>query len=126
MKNLFIGILCFLSTILFAQEKPSIAPKNYTVAMDSLLRFVNKGDLKTGLLYDRVVANANLLEFNNKEAKKSSSYWHYIQALSEIHRSSLDPKNKMQDEVVEDLRHKNDNVLNIAYFNTMLDYIDSS
>ena len=126
MKNLFIGILCFLSTILFAQEKPSIAPKNYTVAMDSLLRFVNKGDLKTGLLYDRVVANANLLEFNSKEAKKSSSYWHYIQALSEIHRSSLDPKNQMQDEVVEDLRHKNDNVLNIAYINTLVDYIDSS
>ena len=77
-KNLFIAILCFFSTILFAQEKASIAPKNYTVAMDSLLRFVNKKDLKTGLLYDRVVANANLLEFNNKEAKKSSSYWHYF------------------------------------------------
>ena len=82
----------FLSTILFAQEKPSIAPKNYTVAMDSLLRFVKKEDLKTRLLYDRVNANANLLEFNNKEAKKSSSYWHFIQALSEIHRPSINPK----------------------------------
>ena len=123
-KKLFIAILCFLSTTLFAQEKASIAPKNYTVAMDSLLRFVNKKDLKTGLLYDRVVANANLLEFNNKDNKKSSSYWHYIQALSEIHRSSLDPKNKMQDEVVDDLKRKNDNVLNIAYINTSVDYID--
>ena len=78
MKKLLIAILCFLTTTLFAQEKASIAPKNHTVAMDSLLRFVNKKDLKTGLLYDRVVANANLLEFNNKEAKKSSSYWHYF------------------------------------------------
>ena len=92
MKNLFIGICCTICTILSAQEKASIVPKNYTVAMDSLLRFVNKKDLKTGLLYDRVVANANLLEFNNKEAKKSSSYWHYIQALSEIHKSSINPK----------------------------------
>ena len=92
MKNLFIGILCFLSTILFAQEKPSIAPKNYTVAMDSLLRFVNKKEIKTGLLYDRVVANANILEFNIKDTKKSSSYSHYIQPLSEIHKASVNPK----------------------------------
>ncbi|CAM4045523.1 DUF676 domain-containing protein [Flavobacterium branchiophilum] len=124
MKNLFISILCFISTILFAQEKEPIAPKDYTVAMDSLLKFVKKDQIKTGLLYDRVVANANLLEFNNKERKQSSSYWHYIQALSEVHRSSLDPKNKMQYEIVEYLRHKNDNVINISYINTSVDYID--
>ncbi len=136
MKNLFISILCFISTILFSQEVAQVAPKDYTVTMDSLLRFVNKDKLKTGLLYDRVVANANLLEFNNKESKNTSSYWHYIQALSEVHRSSLVAtpfpsgrvgeglKNKMQYEVVEDLRHKNDNVLNISYINTSFDYID--
>ena len=126
MKNLFISICCMICTILFAQEKEQVAPKDYTVTMDSLLRFVKKDKMKTGLLYDRVVANANLLEFNNKERKQSSTYWHYIQALSEVHRSSLDPKNKMQYEVVEDLRHKSDNVLNISYINTSIDYIDSS
>ena len=126
MKNLFISILCFFSTLLFAQEKESIAPKDYTVTMDSLLKYVKKDNMKTGLLYDRVVANANLLEFNNKDSKLISSYWHYIQALSEVHRSSLDPKNVMQYEIVEDLRHKNHNVLNIYYINTSLGYIDSS
>jgi hypothetical protein len=30
----------------------------------------------------------------------------------------------MQYEVVEDLRHKDDNVLNIAFINTSIDYID--
>jgi acyl-CoA reductase-like NAD-dependent aldehyde dehydrogenase len=35
-------------------------------------------------------------------------------------------QNKMQYEIVEDLRHKNDNVLNISYINTSLGYIDSS
>jgi hypothetical protein len=30
----------------------------------------------------------------------------------------------MQYEVVEDLRRKNDNVLNIAFINTSIDYID--
>jgi hypothetical protein len=124
MKSLFISILCFIGTILFAQEKEQVAPKDYTVTMDSLLQFVKKDKMKTSLLYDRVVANANLLEFNNKENKQVSSYWHYIQVLSEVHRSSLDPKNKMQYEVVEDLRRKNDNVLNIAFINTSIDYID--
>ena len=60
MKNLFISIVCFISTILLAQEKEPIAPKDYTVAMDSLLRFVKKDQIKTGLLYDRVVSNAIL------------------------------------------------------------------
>jgi hypothetical protein len=124
MKNLFISILCLISTILFAQEKEQIAPKDYTISMDSLLKNVKKDKMKTSLLYDRVVANANLLEFNNKESKQVSSYWHYIQSLSEVHRSSLDSKNVMQYEVVEDLRHKNDNVLNISYINTSIDYID--
>jgi hypothetical protein len=128
MKNLFISILCLISTILFAQEKEPKVQKDYTVVMDSLLRFVKKDQIKTGLLYDRVVANANLLTFNDKQEnekeRKSSSYWHYIQALSEVHRSSLDSKNVMQYEVVEDLRHKNDNVFNISYINTSIDYID--
>jgi Putative serine esterase (DUF676) len=125
MKNLQIIVLFLLFSITVkAQEKEQIAPKDYTIAMDSLLKNVKKDQMKTGLLYDRVVANANLLDFNNKEGKQASSYWHYIQALSEIHRSSLDPKNVMQYEVVEDLRHKNDNVLNIAYINTSVDYID--
>ncbi len=125
-KNIFVCIVCFISTLLFAQENESIAPKDYTVSMDSLLKYVKKDQMKTGLLYDRVVANANLLEFNKTEGKSSSNYWHYIQALSEVHRSSLDSKNKMQYEIVEDLKHKNDNVLNISYINTSVDYIDSS
>ena len=83
--------------------------------MDSLLRFVNKDNLKTALLYDRVLAYANLLDFNNRDSKQSSNYWHYIQALSEVHRSSLDSENKMQYEVVDDLRHKNDNVRHLIF-----------
>ncbi len=125
MKN-FITILCLFvfSSALRSQEKEQMAPKDYTITMDSLFRFVKKDSMKTGLLYDRVIANANLLEFNNKESKQSSNYWHYIQSLSEVHRSSLDPENKMQYEVFEDLKHKNNNVLNIGFINTLIDYVD--
>lgn len=75
MKNLItIFSLFVLSFFAQAQDKEPIAQKDYTVAMDSLLRFVKKDQMKTGLVYDRVVANANLLEFNNKENKQTSSY----------------------------------------------------
>jgi len=125
-KNIFISIVCFFSTLLFAQEKEPVAPKDYTATMDSLLRYVKKDQMKTSLLYDRVLANANLLEFNTKDSKSISSYWHYLQALSEVHRASLDSKNVMPNEVVEDLRPKKDKMLNIGYINTRVDYIDTS
>ena len=66
MKNLItIFSLFVLSFFAQAQGKEPIATKDYTVTMDSLLRFVKKDKMKTSLLYDRVCANANLIEFNN-------------------------------------------------------------
>ena len=124
MKNFYTILLCLFSILLLAQEREQIAPKDYTVTMDSLFRFVKKDQMITSLLYDRVIANANLLDFNNPGINQQSSYWHYIQALSEVHRSSLDPKNVMQYEIVEDLLHKKDNVLNISFINTTVDYVD--
>lgn len=59
-KNIFVCIVCFISTLLFAQEKEPIAPKDYTVTMDSLLRFVKKDQIKTGLLYDSILSEAIL------------------------------------------------------------------
>lgn len=55
MKKLFTIFSALILTNfaqLQAQEKEQIATKDYTVAMDSLLRFVNKNDLKTSMLYD--------------------------------------------------------------------------
>ena len=124
MKNFYAIFLCLISTLLLAQEREQIAPKDYTVTMDSLFRFVKKDQMITSLLYDRVIANANLLDFNNPGINQQSSYWHFIQALSEVHRSSLDTTNVMQYEIVEDLLHKKDNVLNISFINTTVDYVD--
>lgn len=69
--TIFSALILINFTQLQAQGKEQIAPKNYTVAMDSLLRFVNKNDLKTAMLYDRVVANANLLSFNDRDSKQT-------------------------------------------------------
>ncbi len=101
--KLFISSLLLLSLFAKAQDKESLIPKEYTVTMDSLLRHVNKDQINTGLLYDRVVSNAHLLDFNDKENLQKSNLWHFIQALSEVHRSSLDPKNTMPYALVDDL-----------------------
>ena len=59
-KITFITVFFLIAIFATAQEKEPIAPKDYTVSMDSLLKFVKKDQIKTGLLYDRVVAIANL------------------------------------------------------------------
>ena len=61
MKNVQIILIFFLLSITAkAQEKEPRVQKNYTLVMDSLLRFVTKDQIKTRLLYDRVVSNAIL------------------------------------------------------------------
>lgn len=122
--KLFIFSLLWLSLFVKAQEKESVLPKDYTVAMDSLLLHINKDQINTGLLYDRVVNNAHLLDFNDPKAPMKSNMWHFIQALSEVHHSSLDPKNKMCYELVDDLIRKKDNVIEIGFINTPINYID--
>lgn len=91
----FIFCLLLFSFFAKAQEKNSILPKDYTVTMDSLLLHVNKDQINTGLLYDRVVNNEGLLDFNDTKNPKKSSMWHFIQALSEINRSRINSKYKL-------------------------------
>lgn len=43
--------------------------------------------MTTGILYDRVTPLASLQDFN-KPAADTSSYWHFIQAYSELYRSA--------------------------------------
>ena len=79
MKKIFIifTLLCINQN--FQAQTINKAPKDFTVTMDSLLQYVNKQEAKTGILYDRVIANANLVEFNEPKSKKQSDYWHFVQ-----------------------------------------------
>lgn len=65
MKNIYcILYLIFVFQIATAQEQTKQTTKGYTTTMDSLLLDLNKKDVTTDILYDRVIANANLIEFN--------------------------------------------------------------
>ena len=100
-KLLIVFILCFFNVLTFSQNDKSIIPKDYTITMDSLLQFVNKQEAKTGILYDRVIANANLVEFNDDKNKKQSDYWHFVQAWGEIYRASFVPKKQPSHEIID-------------------------
>jgi hypothetical protein len=72
MKKILIIITLLCLNQNFQAQIINKAPKDYTIAMDSLLQFLNKDLAKTGILYDRVIANANLVEFNEAKSKKQS------------------------------------------------------
>ena len=79
MKKIFL-LVTVLSVWLNAksQNKGTVDTKPAHIIMDSLLRYVDKQKIDTGILYDRVIANANLIEFNNERNNKSTNFWHFV------------------------------------------------
>lgn len=121
--TIFLGIL-LLSFTVKAQEKLDVVPKDYTVVMDSLFRYVNKEQVTTGVLYDRVIANANLVEFNDEKSNKTSSFWHFVQGWSELNRASFNPTIKPAHEIIDKILDKKDNSIDIGIINTKINYVD--
>ena len=113
MKKIFIifTLLCLNSN--FQAQTINKTPKDYTVTMDSLFQFLNKDLAKTGILYDRVIANANLVEFNEAKSKKQSDYWHFVQAWGEIYRASFVPKKQPSHEIIDQIYDRKDKVTKI-------------
>ena len=84
-------------------------PQTYTEVVDSLFQYIDHHKTSTGIFYDRVFPFAGLDRFN-KEKPDTSSYSHFIQAYSEIHRASI-AKSELPMEVRE-LRRAIDRKLN--------------
>ena len=124
MKKIFIIFTLLCLSLKFQAQIINKAPKDYTITMDSLLQFVNKQEAKTGILYDRVVANANLVEFNDTKSKKQSDYWHFVQAWGEIYRASYNPTKQPSHEIIDQTYNRNDNVIDIGIINTNINYLD--
>ena len=113
MKKIFIifTLLCLNQN--FEAQTINKTPKDYTVSIDSLCQFLNKDLAKTGILYDRVIANANLVEFNEAKGKKQSDYWHFVQAWGEIYRASFAPKKQPSHEIIDQIYDRKDKVTKI-------------
>ena len=65
--------------------------KDYTQSMDSLLTYVNKTPVTTGILYDRIMSFSDLDALKDNGAITKSNYEHFIQSWSELYRSAYTP-----------------------------------
>jgi hypothetical protein len=67
---------------------------DYTAYFDSLYQNTKFADIPHGVLYDRVVSFADLQHFGITNSD-TSSYWHFIQAYSELQRAAVIPQQKL-------------------------------
>ena len=84
MKNNLLKKLWLLSLFVafstFGQTTITGLKKDYTVSMDSLLLYVNKQPITTGILHERVMNFANLDALKANGAITNSSYNHFLQS----------------------------------------------
>ena len=71
--------------------------KTYTEAFDSVFINISRADATTGILYERVVPFANLLNYNSRVSASidTSNYSHFIQAYSELYRAAFNPSARL-------------------------------
>ena len=83
LKLLFLAICTFSIT---AQSQATFTglKKDYTESMDSLLLYVNKQPITTGILHERVMNFSNLDALKANGAINSSNYQHFLQSWSEL------------------------------------------
>jgi len=128
---------CILKFVLFAilavtasaysQVEFKGLKKDYTQSMDSLLTYVNKDRVTTGILYDRVMSFANLNALKEDKTISTSNYKHFIQSWSELNRASFNPTFMKVEELkanIQKLVAEKNNLVPIGIINTTMNYID--
>ena len=77
--------LCFfISFSMFSQATFTGLKKDYTQSSDSLLTYVNKAPITTGILYDRVMSFSDLDWLKENGTITNSNYQHFVQSWSEL------------------------------------------
>lgn len=99
--------------------------KDYTQSMDSLLTYVNKAPITTGILYDRVMAFSSLNMLKENGVITKSNYQHFIQSWSELYRSTYSPTFLSLENLKTNINaNTNPNLVDIGIINTKMNYID--
>jgi len=119
-------ILCiFANCSLFGQTTYTGLKKDYTQSMDSLLTYVNKTPITTGILYDRVMAFSSLNMLKENGIITKSNYQHFIQSWSELNRSAYSPTFLDVENLKTSIQNNaNTSVVDIGIINTKMNYID--
>jgi len=85
MKKLVLFAMTFIFMSLHAQ-----AEKTYTEMFDSVFSVVSRTQATTGILYERVVPFANLVNYNSIiNPVDTSNFTHFIQSYSELYRAAF-------------------------------------
>lgn len=93
------------STTFFGQATYFGLKKNYTQSMDSLLKYVNKAPITTGILYDRVMPLTDLDRQRENGRITKSNYDDFIQSWSEMYHSSYNPTFLKPDDLITNLNN---------------------
>jgi hypothetical protein len=80
-------VCCFCSFSVSGQATFTGLKKDYTQSMDSLLTYVNKQPIATGILYDRVMPFASLSSLLYNNTVTNSNFQHFIQSWSQLYRA---------------------------------------
>ena len=102
--------------------------QTYTQMFDSLFTNVSYGAVVSGILYDRV-ANMSDLDMFNQQTTDTSSYSHFIQAYSELHRAVINHYINQQFSLgIDSLKEKIENLsyIPIGIINAQYDIIDTN
>jgi hypothetical protein len=99
----------------------------YQLATDSMLQYLDKSPITTGLLYDRVFQDARLDIFNYYQTD-TSSYTHFLQANYELYSAAYNPTGLLTRSGLENLIANNSasSVVPIGILHFDFNYIDSA
>lgn len=96
-KRLTLTLITFF-TILSASYGQANVDFSYTQMVDTLMGPLNKSQITTGILYDRVFPFAGLHSFNTLYGNPdTSSYNHFYQSYSEIYNAAYSKIGLMND-----------------------------
>lgn len=124
LKLLFI-IICTFSTTVQSQAVFTGLKKDYTQSIDSIITYVNKTPITTGILYDRVMSFSNLNMLKENGVVTKSNYENFIQSWSELYRSAYTPTFLSLETLKSNINTNTDpNLVDIGIINTKMNYID--
>lgn len=100
MRIIIQAIIIALATA-FALPQQVKAQSDWQTGMDSMMIYVNKTPITTGMLIDRSMPISNMADFLN--ARDTSSYAYAIQVYSELYGSSFTPQRMTKPELLFDM-----------------------
>ena len=124
LKLLFI-VICTFSTTAQSQATFTGLKKDYTQSMDSIITYVNKTPITTGILYDRVMSFSSLNMLKENAVITKSNYKNFLQSWSELYRSAYTPTFLSLESLKTNINtNTNPNLVDIGIINTKMNYID--